>query len=232
MQFYRLTTVETLQETSEDIAWKNIVALDKCFDLQWMIGAVMAYLVMSKEHDIVKLAQRMHDSGLNTHLFADDEVLDGYKCVQTWKQPVRVVKYRMVVSARPREEALKEVKTTCNNWNENLQRLAQAGSLVSKNMTEFPTKKRYLLVNGKPATNEMDDVAECHLKCATKLVQPVDVNVDDLLNHPDAETVLHSVDNTGLPNVMVRFKSTGFVYRKAVFTINPIEQRIGVTRVM
>jgi hypothetical protein len=107
-----------------------------------MCQAVIAYMDCHKDTKLSELAQRMHDSGLNTCLLTWNVnkkfMSDGkHKLIKQWSK--ESAEYEFIVSCRPREVAWKEMLDSCgDDWEENKRKLDLAGGyVVSDDIEQF-----------------------------------------------------------------------------------------------
>lgn len=135
-------------ETQEELIWHNIREADKSHKLELFIGASMAWMSKNPNKNYFDLEQQLRIHELDTHLYTKESKLNEG---ETLKIGDKICKYEIFFSCRPKTEALKEVLENSESYEDNLERLKEAGARVllnsenleeTENLHNFTEKER------------------------------------------------------------------------------------------
>jgi hypothetical protein len=123
-------------ETSQEIAWHNIQIADSIHHLVHFSQASMAWMLSHPDKNFQDFEKSLREAKLQTHLFCQKPPsgvsLDDLVNVN---QPDRECKWMVYFSCRPAPYALQEVLDTCSSYEENFERLRDAGFAMPKELT-------------------------------------------------------------------------------------------------
>jgi hypothetical protein len=128
-------------ETKDDVALYNIKLSDEYKNSETMIYSFMAWFKNNDTRDFQDLEKMMRDNNLDTHLVAKKFDLENVPEGAKISVPNNHVKndeknyfdHIVMISCRPREEALGEVIQFGKSYEENFEKLARTGSIFKTN---------------------------------------------------------------------------------------------------
>lgn len=140
-----------------DICWHNLSVADKFKNFAYFIPCALGWLDLNPGKTFQDLEKELRDKDFDTHLIATNKRdITGVDL----KMPNNSdAEYECIFSCRPKEDALKEILQHSNSYEENFQKLSQAGSyktIASANEIGDPS----LIELNKKEKNEMQLVRE------------------------------------------------------------------------
>jgi len=138
----RFTLVEPKEtENAEDILWHNIRVADELHNLQMFIGAASGWFALNPEKNFQDLERELRERDLNTHLIAKKPGFSGdftLRIPVKDREQTKELIYECIYSCRPKEFALEELHEFAENYDDNFEKLALAGSVTVNDTTEVP----------------------------------------------------------------------------------------------
>ena len=159
----------TKNETNEKVAWDNLLEVIPTADIGLIGCCATAWFKENPGKKNTDLEKELRKHNLDLYLIVNTTPPEEYDTISNFNMSQRV-KYMLIYSARPKEEAMEELLIHASSYEENFARLNDAGTLVTKGADLSNINKK----NTTPY-EEMNDYLKLSLNsCRIKIkdVQP------------------------------------------------------------
>lgn len=210
-------------ENKQELVWHNLRQADQFYKLDVFVGASMAWFKENPTknyHDLEKVL-RVHE--LNTHLYAKNIKLQDNQELkfQNSKEPS---KYQCIFSCKPKHQAIQEVLQNTISYEDNLEKLKEAGVICLKNKEDVKNIEDAIELKDEEK-NKMEQLKNLEVKIRVEEITAVDI-IEDISNQiekkykQDPDVMVVGQTDKGDPMFAFTIKNKlvsdiGFIKRKS-----------------
>lgn len=167
------------KEDKQELLWHNLKQADKFYKLDVFIGASMAWFKQNptKNYSDLEKALRVHE--LNTHLYAKKVKLQPNQELR-FQNSEKPCKYQCIFSCKPKHQAIEEVLKNTLSYEDNLEKLKEAGVICLKDEENVKEVENAVELNDNEKSR-MEQLKNLEVKIRVEEITAVDI-IEDINN--------------------------------------------------
>lgn len=198
-----ITYVDPTTESIEEIIWHNLLQADSILNLNLFIASSAAWIKNNPTKNYQDLERELRKRHFNTHLFAKKFEVSN-KFTLNAPNDLFEPKYECIYSCRPPKYALSEIMQYWNSYEENFDKLALAGVVSVKSVSDMKQKNSETFVEfSEKQQSDYELVTNCKKLIKITKIQPREYieqiykKIQDTLGKPPTNAIVGMTPNGG-----------------------------------